>query len=55
MGRYALLVHQSIGSDAEALFGPLDHRARRADLRLSDRTPCLDIDDEAVAGIPTAR
>src|SRR5262249_31388317 len=42
---------QSRGLDAEALLGPLDHRLRRTDFGLADRTRGLDIHDDAALNI----
>src|SRR5437868_11120276 len=41
----------SFGIETELILDPIDHRARRADLRLPDRAARLDIDNDTVVEI----
>ena len=33
------------------ILGPVNHRARRADLRLPDRAACLDLDNDGIVEV----
>ena len=42
---------QPFGIEAEAILGPVDHGACRADLRLPDRAARLDIDNDGMVEV----
>ena len=47
----AVSAAKPFGIETEVILGPVNHRARRADLRLPDRAARLDIDDNGMVEV----